>query len=121
MYIFVNFQSRMSKIKSCLKRCLLVLCLYWLVVAMLSYLNNYFLMYYAYSVVSNSLQNNGLQTTRLLCPWDFPGMNTGVGCHFLLKGSFPTQRLIPRLLSLLHLQDGSLPLPHLIFYLKSTT
>ena len=121
MYIFVNFQSRMSKIKSCLKRCLLVLCLYWLVVAMLSYLNNYFLMYYAYSVVSNSLQHNGLQTTGLLCPWDFPGMNTGVGCHFLLKGSFPTQRLIPCLLSLLHLQDGSLPLPHLIFYLKSTT
>ena len=23
-------------------------------------------------------------TTRLLCPWDFPGKNTGVGCHFLL-------------------------------------
>ena len=24
------------------------------------------------------------QSTRLLCPWDFPGKNTGVGCHFLL-------------------------------------
>ena len=24
---------------------------------------------------------------RLLCPWDFPGKNTGVGCHFLLHGS----------------------------------
>ena len=23
--------------------------------------------------------------TRLLCPWDFPGKNTGVGCHFLLQ------------------------------------
>ena len=23
---------------------------------------------------------------RLLCPWDFPSKNTGVGCHFLLQG-----------------------------------
>ena len=28
---------------------------------------------------------------RLLCPWDFPGKNTGVGCHFLLQGIFLTQ------------------------------
>ena len=28
----------------------------------------------------------GLQPARLLCPWDFPGKNTGVGCHFLLQG-----------------------------------
>ena len=27
----------------------------------------------------------------LLRPWDFPGKSTGVGCHFLLQGSFPTQ------------------------------
>jgi len=39
------------------------------------------------SVVSDSLQPQGLQATRLLCPWDFPGQNTGVGCHVLLKGS----------------------------------
>ena len=26
----------------------------------------------------------------LLCPWDFPGKNTAVGCHFLLQGIFPT-------------------------------
>ena len=31
------------------------------------------------------------EPTRLLCPWDFPGKDTGVGCHFLLKGIFPTQ------------------------------
>ena len=31
--------------------------------------------------------------TRLLCPWDFPGKNTGVGCHFLIQGIFPTQGL----------------------------
>ena len=33
----------------------------------------------------------GLQPTRLLCPWDFPGKNTGVGCHFLLQGIFLAQ------------------------------
>ena len=31
--------------------------------------------------------------TRLLHPWDFPGKNTGVGCHFLLQEIFPTQGL----------------------------
>ena len=30
-------------------------------------------------------------------PWDFPGKNTGVGCHFLLQGIFPTQRSNTRL------------------------
>ena len=29
--------------------------------------------------------------SRLLCPWDSPGKSTGVGCHFLLQGIFPTQ------------------------------
>ena len=29
----------------------------------------------------------------LLCPWDFPGKSTGVGCHFLLQRMFPTQGL----------------------------
>ena len=28
---------------------------------------------------------HGLQPTRLLCPWDFPGKSTGVGCHCLLQ------------------------------------
>ena len=37
------------------------------------------------SVVSNSLRPHGLQHTRLLRPRDFPGKNTGVGCHFLLQ------------------------------------
>ena len=39
------------------------------------------------SVVSDSLQPHGLQPARLLCPWDSPGKNTGVGCHFLLRMS----------------------------------
>ena len=46
-------------------------------------------------------------------PWssihgDSPGKNTGVDCHFLLQGIFPTQGLNPHLLSLLHSQEGSL-------------
>ena len=41
---------------------------------------------------------------------DSPGKNTGVGCHALLQGTFPTQGSSPRLLCLLHLQTGSLPL-----------
>ena len=35
--------------------------------------------------------------TRFLRPWDFPGKNTGVGCHFLLQEIFPTQGLNPGL------------------------
>ena len=35
--------------------------------------------------------------TRFLHPWDFPGKNTGVGCHFLLQEIFPTQGLKPGL------------------------
>ena len=45
---------------------------------------------------------------RLLCPWDPPGKNTGVGCHALLQGNFPTQGLSLRLLRLLPWQAGSL-------------
>ena len=37
------------------------------------------------SVVSDSVRPHGLQPTRLLRPWDSPGKNTGVGCHFLLQ------------------------------------
>ena len=37
------------------------------------------------SVMSDSVRPHGLQPTRLLHPWDSPGSNTGVGCHFLLQ------------------------------------
>ena len=37
------------------------------------------------SVVSDSSRPHGLQPTRLLCPWDFPGKSTRVGCHHLLR------------------------------------
>ena len=63
------------------------------------------------SIVSNSVWPYGLQPTRLLCPWDSPGKNTGVGCHALLQRIFPTLGSNPRLMSFyLHWQVGSLPL-----------
>ena len=42
-----------------------------------------------------TLQPHGLQPARLLCPWDSPGKNTGVGSHSLLQGIFPTQDRTP--------------------------
>ena len=50
------------------------------------------------SVVSDSLQSHGLQPARLLVHGDSSGYNTGVGCHALLQGIFPTQGLNPGLL-----------------------
>ena len=35
--------------------------------------------------MSDSVRPHRWQPTRLLCPWDSPGKNTGVGCHFLLQ------------------------------------
>ena len=37
------------------------------------------------SVIPGSLRPHGLQPTRLLCPWDSPGKDTGVDCHFDLQ------------------------------------
>ena len=53
------------------------------------------------SVVSNSLKPFGLQPSKHFCPWNFPGKNTGVGCHFLhlrfhfieLTSAFPLPEL----------------------------
>ena len=49
-----------------------------------------------------------LWPARLLCPWDSPGKNTGVGCHSLLQRIFPTQESNLHLLYLLHWQAGFL-------------
>ena len=38
-----------------------------------------------------TLQSHGLQHNRLLCPWNSPGKNTGVGSHSLHQGFFLTQ------------------------------
>ena len=55
------------------------------------------------------LRPHGLQPFRLLCPWNFPGKNTGVSCHFLLQGIILTQGTNLSLL-LGHLDTDSLPL-----------
>ena len=47
----------------------------------------------SHSVVSNSLRSHGLQSARLLCPWNSPAKNTEVGCHSFLQGIFLTQGL----------------------------
>ena len=50
------------------------------------------------SVVSNSLRPHRLRSARLLCPWNSPGKNTGVGCHSLIQGIFPIQGSDPCIL-----------------------
>ena len=45
-----------------------------------------------------------VELARLPCPWNFPGKNTGAGCHFLLQGIFPTQGSNLSLLCFLHRQ-----------------
>ena len=60
----------------------------------------------SHSVMSDSLWPHGL------CPWNFPGQNTGVGSLSLLQGIFPSKGLNPHLQHLLHWQVDSLPLSH---------
>ena len=43
------------------------------------------------SVTPSCLRPHGPEPCRLLCPWDFPGKNTGVGSHSLLQEIFPAQ------------------------------
>ena len=62
------------------------------------------------SVVSNSSPPRGLQPTRLIHPWDFPGKSTGVGCHRLLT-------LIKRLFSFLLSAIRRVSYAYLIFWL----
>ena len=42
------------------------------------------------SVMSDSVRLHGLQPAKLFCLWNSLGKNTGVGCHFLRQGIFPT-------------------------------
>ena len=62
------------------------------------------------SVMSDSLKPHGLYPASLLCPSNFSGKNTRVGCCFLLQGIFPTQKLNLCFLHLLHWMENSLPL-----------
>ena len=59
------------------------------------------------SVMFDSLQPHGLQSTRLLCPWGSPGKSTGVRCRALPPGIFSTQGSNLHHLHLLHWQAGS--------------
>ena len=61
-----------------------------------------------HSVTSDSLWPHGLWPTRLLCPWNFIGKSTGVGCHFLFQGIFLTQGLNSCLLLHKRRRDWSL-------------
>ena len=47
-----------------------------------------------------TLQSHGLQPSRLLCPWESPGKNTGVGSHAPLQGNLPNRGIEPRSLAL---------------------
>ena len=57
----------------------LIFSVYLLVVAVVSH-----------SAVSDSLKHHELQSARLLCPWNFPGKNNEVGCHFCLQCIYQT-------------------------------
>ena len=59
-----------------------------------------------------TLQPHELKPVRLLCPWVFPGKNSGVGCHFLLQGIFHTQGIEPASSVSPALQADSLLLTH---------
>ena len=56
-----------------------------------------------------SLRPYGPQPARLLCAWDSPGKNAGVGCHAFPQGIFPTQGSNQPVLCLLYWQEGCLP------------
>ena len=56
-----------------------------------------------YSILCNPMDH--ILSGYSLCPWDSPGKNTGVGCHALLQGIFPTQGSNP---NSLHSQADSL-------------
>ena len=55
-----------------------------------------------------TLGRRGLQPARLIHLWDFPGKNTGLGCHFLLQGIFPMELESTKSLGRLLAQYGNL-------------
>ena len=62
--------------------------------------------------MANSWPPFELEPARLPCPWGSSGKSTGVGCHFLLQGIFPTQESNLHLLCLLHCRQMLYPLSH---------
>ena len=70
--------------------------------SMISCYNTHVLYSVTQLCLTDSLQPHGQYPSRLLCPWNFPAKNTGVGCHFLLQGIVPTQVSNPCLLPFLY-------------------
>ena len=66
----------------------------------------------SHSVISDFLWPFGLYPTRFFCPWDSPGKTTGVGCHALFQGIFPTQGSNLQLLCPLHCRQSLYVLSH---------
>ena len=64
---------------------------------------------WSHSVVSNPQRLHGLQPTRLLHPWDFPGRSTGVGCHCLLWYAAAAAKSLQSCPTLCDPIDGSPP------------
>ena len=64
---------------------------------------------FSHLVMLDSFAFPWIVARQVICPWDFPGKNTGVGCHFLLQGIFLTQGSN---LHLLHCLAGSISLSH---------
>ena len=62
------------------------------------------------SVASDSLRLHGLQPASLLCRWDSPSKNIGVGCHALPPGDLPDPGIEPISPASLALQADTLPL-----------
>ena len=66
----------------------------------------------SHSVMSDSLQHHRLQPTKPLCPWNFPGRNTGVASHsfpqgiFVIQGSTPVLLHCSQILYLLSYQEN---------------
>ena len=99
----------------------------WVCIFHISYISFlfYVFMHEVASVVSDSLWPYGSEPTRLLCPWDSPEKNTGVGCHALLQGIFPTPGLKSESLTSPALEAGSLLLvppgkPHVPWLIPKT-
>ena len=67
--------------------------------------------------MSNSLQPHRWQPTRLPHPWDSPGKNTGVGCHFLLQCVKSESEVAQSYLTLSDPMDCSLPGSYLLLLL----
>ena len=74
---------------------------------------------FSHSVMSSSLQPHGLKPARSPGPWDFPGKNTGLGCHFLLQASL--HELVPNLSCCLILVESHSFCPYVALKFHSST